>query len=141
MILGAIERVRSEGLEVVPDKGVSTFEVMGDVLRVPDFDLLNGELLHAAVTGGMQDETVAAYVDSILELTGQDERLAKLRSQRLTTGVYPTTEAALVEDYDGGQLLEEEGLRLVLEACDELEDQVSRLGRSQRQEEEPADIT
>jgi hypothetical protein len=29
----------------------------------------------------------------------------------------------------------------VLEACDELEDQVSRLGRSQRQEEEPADIT
>jgi gamma-glutamyl:cysteine ligase YbdK (ATP-grasp superfamily) len=141
MILGATERVRSEGLEIVPDKGVSTFEVMGDVLRVPDFDLLNGELLHAAVTGGMQDETVAAYVDSILELTGQDERLAKLRSQRLTTGVYPTTEAALVEDYDGGQLLEEEGLRLVLEACDELEDQVSRLGRSQHQEEEPADIT
>jgi hypothetical protein len=89
----------------------------------------------------MQDENVAAYVDSILELTGQDERLAKLRSHRLTTGVYPTTEAALVEDYDGGQLLEEEGLRLVLEACDELEDQVSRLGRSQRQEEEPADIT
>jgi carboxylate-amine ligase len=140
IILGTAEHVRSEGLEVVPDKGVRTFEVTGDVLRVPDFDLLSGELLQAAVTGGMQDETVAAYVDSILDLAGEDERIAKLRRQRLTTGVYPTTEAAILEDY-GGHLSEEEGLRLVLEACDELEDQVSRLGRSPRQEEEPADIS
>ena len=141
MILGAAERVRSEDLRVVPDKGVLAFEVTGDVLRVPDFEILNGELLHAAVTGGMQDETVATYLDSILDLAGDDERLATLRRQRLTTGVYPTTEAAILEYYDGGHLFEEEGLRLVLEACDELEDQVSRLGRSQRQEEEPVDIS
>ena len=138
IILGTAEHVRSEGLEVVPDKGVRTFEVAGGVLRVPDFDLLNGKLLHAAVTGGMQDETVSTYVDSILDLAGEDERLAKLRRQRLTTGVYPTTEGTILEDY-GGHLSEEEGLRLVLEACDELEDQVSRLGRSRRQKVEPAD--
>jgi hypothetical protein len=32
-------------------------------------------------------------------------------------------------------------LRLVLEACDELETQVSHLSLSQRQEEEPADVS
>jgi gamma-glutamyl:cysteine ligase YbdK (ATP-grasp superfamily) len=141
MILGTAERVRREGLRVVPDKGVRTFEVAKDVLRVPDFDLLNGELLQAAVTGGMQDEAVAAYLDSILDLAGEDERLARLRRQRLSTGIYPTTEAAILEDYDGGRLFEEEGLRLVLEACDELEEQVSRLSSSPRQKEEPADIS
>jgi gamma-glutamyl:cysteine ligase YbdK (ATP-grasp superfamily) len=140
MILGAANRVRSEGLEVVPDKGVRTFEVTKDVLRVPDFDRLNGELLYGAVTGGMEDESVAAYLDSILDLAGEDERLAELRRRRLATGVYPTTEADFLEDYDGGHLSEDEGLRLVLEACEELEAQVSRLGRYQLQEEEPADI-
>jgi gamma-glutamyl:cysteine ligase YbdK (ATP-grasp superfamily) len=141
LILGTAERVRSESLEVVPDRGVRTFEVTGDVLRVPDFDLLNGELLYAAVAGGVNDETVAAYLDSILDLAGQDERLAKVRRHRLATGVYPTTEAGLLEDYDGGYLSDDEGLRLVLEACDELESQVARLSRSQRQEEEPADVS
>jgi carboxylate-amine ligase len=141
MILGAAERVRSEDLRVAPEKGVRTFEVTGDVLRVPDFELLNGELLHAAVTGGMQDETVATYVDSILALAGEDKRLDELRRHRFSTGVYPTTEAGILEDYDGGHLSEDEGLRLVLEACDELEAQVSRLGRFQHQKEEPADVS
>jgi gamma-glutamyl:cysteine ligase YbdK (ATP-grasp superfamily) len=141
MILGAAERVRRDGLEVVPDKGVRTFEDAEDVLRVPDFDLLNGELLHAAVTGGANDEAVATYVDSVLDLAGEDARLAELRRHRLATGVYPTTEASILEAYDGGHLSEDEGLRLVLEACDELEAQVSRLGRFQHQKEEPADIS
>jgi len=141
MVLGATKRVRSDGLEVVPDKAVRAFKVTGDVLRVPDFDLLNGEMLYAAVTGGVNDETVAAYLDSILDLAGEDERLAELRRHRLATGVYPTTEASLLEDYDGGYLSEDEGLRLVREVCDELEAQVSRLCRSQPQEEEPADVT
>ena len=141
MILGAAEHVRSEGLRVVPDKGVRTFEVTDDVLRVPDFDLLNGKLLQAAVTGGMQDETMDAYLDSILAIAGEDERLDELRRHRLSAGVYPTTEAAILEVYDSGHPFEEEGLRLVLEACDELEDQVSRLGKSPRQEEEPVDIS
>jgi gamma-glutamyl:cysteine ligase YbdK (ATP-grasp superfamily) len=141
MILGAAERVRNEGLEVVPDRGVRTFQLTGDVLRVPDFESLNGKLLHAAVTGGMHDETVADYLDSILDLAGEDERLAEFRRQRLATGLYPTTEAGILTDYDTDHLSESEGLRLVLEACDELESQVARLSRPQHQEEEPADVS
>jgi len=110
------------------------------VLRVPGFGSLGGELLYAAVTGGVNDEAVAAYLDSILEFAGvEDERLAILSRQRRTSGTYPTTEAGILEDYDS-LLSEDEGLRLVLEACDELEDQVSHLGLSRRQEE-PADIS
>jgi carboxylate-amine ligase len=141
MILGAADRIRRDGLEVLPDDGVLAFEVTGDVLRVPGFGRLGGELLHSAVTGGASDETVAAYLDSILEFAGaEDERLAALFRHRGNTGVYPTTEAAILEDYDG-HLSEEEGLRLVLEACDELETQVSHLSRSQRHREEPADVS
>ncbi len=141
MVLGAANRIRRDGLEVVPDDGVRAFEVTGDVLRVPGFDRLGGELLHAAVSGGASDETIAAYLDSILEFAGvEDERLAALFDHRRNYGVYPTTEAAILEDYDG-HLSENEGLRLVLEACDELEAQVSYLSRSHRQEEEPADVS
>jgi carboxylate-amine ligase len=142
MILGAAERVRNEGLEVVPDSGVRTFQLTGDVLRVPDFESLNGGLLRAAVTDGMRDETVVAYLDSILDLAGEDERLAELRRHRLATGVYPTTEAGILKSYDtdDGSLSEDEGLRLVLDACDELEAQISSLGKPQDQEE-PADVS
>ena len=140
MILGVAERVRSDGLEVVPDRAVRDFQVTGDVLRVPDFDRLNGELLYAAVAGGVNDETVATYLDSVLDLAGEDERLVELRRHRLATGVYPTTEAGILQEY-GGYLSEDEGLRLVLDACDELEAQVSRLNRSQPQEEKPADVS
>jgi len=141
IILRAADRVRRDGLEVLPDDGVRAFEVTGDVLRVPDFCRLGGELLYAAVTGGADDETVSSYLDSILEFAGvEDERLAVLLDYRRTTGNYPTTEASILETYDG-HLSEDEGLRLVLEACDELEDQVSQLSRARRQKEEPADVS
>ncbi len=120
MVLGDADRVRRDGLEVVPDEGVRVFEVAGDVLRVPDFDRLNGELLYAAITGGTADRSVAAYLDSILDLAGEDERLDRLRYQRLATGIYPTTEARILERYgpEGGCLPEDEGLYLVLYTCD-----------------------
>jgi gamma-glutamyl:cysteine ligase YbdK (ATP-grasp superfamily) len=141
VIIRAADRVRRDGLEVVPDDGVLAFDVTGDVLRVPGFGHLGRELLHAAVTGGAGDETVAAYLDSILEFAGvEDERLAVLFHHRRTTGHYPTTEAGIAEAYDG-HLAEDEGLRLVLEACDELETQVSQISRSHRQEEEPVDVS
>jgi gamma-glutamyl:cysteine ligase YbdK (ATP-grasp superfamily) len=140
MILRAADRVRQDSLEVVPDDGVLAFEVSGDVLRVPGFGHLGGELLHAAVTGGAGDETVAAYVDSILGFVGlENERLAVLFHHRRTAGGYPTTEAGILEAYDE-HLSEGEGLRLVLEACDELEIQVSHLIQTQGQEEAPADF-
>src|SRR5215211_5984381 len=141
LILGAAERITQDGLEVVPDDGVRALEVTGDVLRVPGFGRLDGELLYAAVTGGASDETVAAYLDSILEFAGvEDERLAVLFRHRRTTGTYPTTEAGILEGYDG-HLSEDEGLRLVLEACDELEAQVSHLSRSSQRQEEPSDVS
>jgi hypothetical protein len=92
----------------------------------------------------VNDETVATYLDSILEFAGvEDERLAMLRRHRRTTGVYPTTEAGILEDYgsDVGHLSEDEGLRLVLKACERLESQVSSLVGSPRHEEEPADVS
>jgi hypothetical protein len=141
IILRATDRVRRDGLTVLPDDGVLAFEVTGEVLRVPGFGHLGGEMLNAAVTGGARDETVAAYLDSILEFAGvEDDRLAVLSHHRRTTGSYPTTEAGILEAYDR-HLSEDEGLRLVLEACEELEIQVSHLSRSQRQEEEPADVS
>jgi gamma-glutamyl:cysteine ligase YbdK (ATP-grasp superfamily) len=141
MILGAADRIRRDGLEVLPDDGVDAFEVAGDVLRVPGFDRLTGGLLYATVTGGAGDESVAAYLDSILEFAGvEDERLAALLRHRRTTGTYPTTEAGILEHYDG-YLSDDEGLSLVLEACDELEAQISHLGRSRRQREESADVS
>jgi len=72
-----------------------------------------------------------------------DERLARLRHHRRTTGVYPTTEASILEDHgsDSNHLSEDEGLRLVLKACDSLEAQALHLSQSLRREEEPADIS
>jgi len=144
MILGAADRVRRDGLTVVPDDGQHAFEVTQDVLRVPGFSRLNGELLYAAVAGGVNDEIVATYLDSVLAFVGSaDERLATLCDHRRTTGVYPTTEADVLDDYasEGGHLSEDEGLRLVLDACDELEAQVLLLSPSRHQEEEPADVS
>jgi hypothetical protein len=141
IIFRSADRVRRDGLELLPDDGVMAFEVTGDVLRVPGFGYLGGELLHAAVTGGAGDETVAAYLDSILEFAGiEDDRLAVLFNHRRTTGSYPTTEADILEAYDEN-LSEDEGLRLVLEACDELETQVSHLIRAQLRDEGAADAS
>jgi gamma-glutamyl:cysteine ligase YbdK (ATP-grasp superfamily) len=141
IILRSADRVRRDSLKVLPDDRMLAFEVTGDVLRVPGFGHLGGDLLHAAVTGGAGDETVAAYLDSILEFAGiEDERLAVLFNHRRTTGSYPTTEADILEAYDE-HLSENEGLRLVLEACDELETQVSHLSRAQSRDEGAADAS
>jgi hypothetical protein len=128
LVVGAADRVRREGLTVVPDAGVRTFEVDGETLRVPGFGYLGGELLHAAVTGGPESEEATAYVDSVLGFVEGDGRLAALRSHRAREGKYPTTEARILERYppDDGRLREEAGLRLVLEACDRLETQAYR---------------
>ena len=144
LILGAADLVRRDNPKVVPDENVDKFELDGGTLRVPGFGLLGGELLHAAATGGVEDPVVVAYLDSIIELVSGDERrLASLRQHRHVTGGYPTTEAEILKSYapDDGGLSEEQGLRLVLEACDELEAQVSRVGGLARHEGEPADVS
>ena len=68
LIRGAAERVRRERLEVRPSRGVLTLEPDGDLLHVPIFSYLNGELLGAAVTRGVLDQRVEAYVDSVREV-------------------------------------------------------------------------
>jgi len=145
LILGAADRVRREGLEIVPDERVDGFEIAGDALRVPGFGRLGGRLLYAAATGGVEDEGVVAYLDSVLEFAaGDDRRLAGLRRHRRAAGGYPTTEAEILKAHapDDGDLSEERGLRLVLEACDELEAQVSRLSEGlPRREGETVDLS
>ena len=103
--------------------------------RVPGFGYLGGELLYAAVSEGVKSPEVTAYVDSVVEFVGEEKRLLRLQQHRRSNGRYPTTEADIVQNYasDNGHLSEVEGLRLVLEACDELEAQVSHLLR----EDEP----
>ena len=102
-------------------------------MRVPGFGYLGRDLLLAAATGGVQDPAVSAYVDSVVEFVGnEEERLIELSRHRRSSSVssvYTTTEARMLEEYspDGRRLSEREGLRLALQACDELEDQASVL--------------
>jgi glutamate-cysteine ligase len=137
LIHGVANRLRREGLTVVPDDGVRAFEVYEDTLRVPGFRHLGGTLIHAAATRGVDDPTVVAYLDSILEFADKDERLAKLQHHRWSVDRYPTTEAQLLRAYarGDGHLSEEEGLRLVLEASNELERQVSSLNNRRVRDE------
>lgn len=94
--------------------------------------------MRASATGGVHDPTVAAYLDSILAFVGKEERPPGLRAHRLSSGVYPTTEAEILERYrPDDSCLSEEGLRLVLAACNELEAQAS--GRFRM--DEPADAS
>jgi len=128
LVLSAAERVVQENLAVTPDDGVSSFEVDGDRLLVPGFGRLGERLFHAAVAGGPDDPTITAYLDSVLDFAaGDGPRLEKLRLRRQATGVYPTTEGEILEARgpSRGHLSREEGLRLVLWACDRLEDQIS----------------
>jgi len=135
LVIAAAERVRRENLSVIPDDGVRAFEADGNMLRVPGFGHLSSTLLHHAVAGDVDDPEISNYLDSILEFAGKDGRLAALRRHRRSTGVYPTTEAVILERYGSGvgSVSEEDGLRLVLETCDELETQVFDLHR----EDEP----
>ncbi len=133
--VSAADRVRREGLAVIPDDRVHALEADGGTLRVPGFEYLTGILLHRAVAGEIDDPEISGYLDSILEFAGEDGRLATLRRHRRSRGAYPATEATILERYgsDDGRISEEDGLRLVLEACDELETQVLDL----RREDEP----
>ena len=126
-MLLAAERVVKEGLTVTPDDDVSSFEVSGGRLLVPGFGHLGGRLLHAAVAGEADDPTITAYLDSVLDFAaGAGPRLEKLRLRRQATGLYPTTEAEILvtRGPSRDRISREEGLGLVLWACDELEGQL-----------------
>jgi gamma-glutamyl:cysteine ligase YbdK (ATP-grasp superfamily) len=137
LIQGAAERVRRERLEVRPGRGVLVLEPDGDLLRVPTFSYLNGELLRAAVTAGLSDRRVEAYVVSIVRFASPYLESPELLEPLGTPGNYNNTEDEILASipHRGASLRRDQGLSLVREACGRIEDQVSSLRR--RYEEVP----
>ena len=128
LVLSAAGRVTRENLTVTPDESVSDFEVDGERLLVPGFGRLGERLFYAAVAGEADDPTITCYLDSVLDFAaGGGPRLEKLRLRRQATGLYPTTEGKILASRGphDDRISGEEGRRLVLWACDELEGQIS----------------
>src|SRR5215217_3489628 len=140
LISGAAERVRHERLEVRPSRGVLTLEPEGELLHVPIFSYLNGELLGAAVTRGMLDQRVEAYADSFVRFASPYLERPELIEPLGPSGSYRTTECEVLESFParGASLTREEGLSLVREACRRTDEQVSAL-RRRHDETQPGD--
>jgi carboxylate-amine ligase len=127
LVHDAASRVREEGLTVEPNDQTYTFKVDGERLFVPGFDYLGKSLFYAAATIGAEGPEVAAYLDSIVgfaapEGTGS-EYLSSLEPP------YKTTEDEILARCPRNILSKDEGLRLVRNSCDELEEQISFLHR------------
>jgi hypothetical protein len=131
LISGAAERVRRERLEVRPSRGVLTVEPEGDLLQVPVFSYLSGELLRAAVTGGVQDRRVEAYVDSVVRFASPYLEAPELVGPLVASGGYETTEHEILASFptQDASVTQEEGLSLVRQSCRRLDERVSSLRR------------
>jgi hypothetical protein len=131
LIRGVAERVRTERLEVRPARGVLALEPEGDLLRVPIFSYLNGELLAAAATRGVQDQRVEAYVDSVIRFASPYLEMPELVEPLGSLGSYRTTESEILESFPapGTYLTPDQGLSLVREACRRTNEQFSSLLR------------
>jgi hypothetical protein len=129
LVQGAAERVRRERLEVRPGRGVLALEPDGDLLRVPTFSYLHGELLRAAVTGGLLDRRVEAYVDSLVRFASPYLEGTELVEPLGSSGNYKNTECEILASfpYLDASLASDQGLSLVREACGRMEEQVSSL--------------
>ncbi|PSM48237.1 glutamate--cysteine ligase [Chroococcidiopsis sp. CCALA 051] len=127
LVSNAAARVRRENLTVRPKAGVKTFQLNGDRLEVPEFEYLDNDLLYAAVTEGVKNCEVKDYLDSLFEFATQDgENINLLTKFRSDLGEYETTEAELLQEFptSTGEISLDEGLRLVRQSCDKLEQQV-----------------
>src|SRR5215217_4738136 len=131
IIRGAAERIRHERLEVRPSRGVLALEPDGDLLHVPTFSYLNGELLGAAVTCGVQDQRVEAYVNTVVRFASPYLESPELVEPLGSSGSYRTTEYEVLASFPTPKvsLTREEGLSLVREACGHMNEQVSSLRR------------
>ncbi len=131
LIRGAADRVRRERLEVRPGRGVLTLEPDGDLLLVPTFSHLNGELLGAAASRGVLDQRVEAYVDSVVRFASPYLESPELVEPLVSSGSYRTTESEIAESlaHPGAPLTRDEGLSLVREVCRRTGEQVSSLRR------------
>ena len=119
---GVVDRVRSQGLTVVSEEGRRTFEVVDGALAVPDHGYMKGELFREAATGGVESPAVVAYLDSVLDFCGSSELFGALKEGDR----YRSVERDLLRNFPS-TLSEEEGLRLVREACDGLDRDVAAL--------------
>src|SRR5215216_4683199 len=131
LIRGAEERIRHERLEVRPSRGVLALEPDGDLLHVPIFSYLNGELLGAAVTRGVLDRRVEAYVDSFMRFASPYLEKPDLVEPLGTAESYRTTESEILASFSdrGASLTRDQGLSLVRGACRRMDEQVSSLRR------------
>src|SRR5215211_7370223 len=131
LIRAAAERVRREGLEVRPRRGILALEPDRDLLLVPIFSYLNGELLAAAVTRGVLDRRVEAYVDSVVRFTSPYLQNPQLIAPLGSSGSYRTTEGEILASFPthGAFVTRYQGLSLVRESCRRLNEQVSSLRR------------
>jgi len=132
LICGAAERVRREHLEVRPSRGVCTLEPDGDLVRVPIFSYLNGELLAAAVTPGVKDHRIQSYLDSFVSFASPYQEEPELVELLGSSGTYKTTESEVLTSglTMGASVIRGQGLSLVRESCFRLNEQVSSLRRS-----------
>ena len=140
LIHGAANRIRREKLAVVPDERSHLLRVEGDRLLVPGFRYLSKDLFYAATTSGIGSAEIRTYVDSIVEFA-RPERLGTEHPAGLEFhgGSYKTVEVEILERFPQTSLSADEGLRLVRESCDELEEQVSSLRRKCWSKPEPED--
>jgi hypothetical protein len=131
LVDAAADRVHQEGLRVLPREGLKTFAVAAHALHVPSFEYLSGELFRAAATWGLESSEVVSYLDSVVRFagtgTGPDEETG---FEALTpSGFYRTTVSKILKRIPSSvsPILQDEGLGLLREACDELEEQVASL--------------
>jgi len=132
LVHGAASRVRRDGLTVGPDNLVPAFEVEGTNLRVPGFAYLGGSLFYAAATKGVENPEVSTYLDSVFEFAAPEGQGSDyMAALRTTAGLYKITEAGILSAFPRTIYLStDEGLRLVREACDALEERVSSLSQT-----------
>jgi len=127
LICGAVDRLRRERLRVRPRRQVRTIELDGDELLVPHFSYLSGELLEAAVTYGVLDQRIDAYLDSFVRFARTYvEEPDLVESLGYPYGGYKTTEVEVLRSFPHfeASLDREQGLRLVQLSCRQLREQV-----------------
>jgi hypothetical protein len=130
LICGAIDRLRHERLRVRPSRQVRTIELDRDELLVPHFSYLSGELLEAAVTHGLLDQRIEAYLDSFVRFACAYVKEPDLvESLGCSCGGYKTTEVEVLRSFPPFEatVSREQGLRLVQLSCRQLREQVFAL--------------
>jgi gamma-glutamyl:cysteine ligase YbdK (ATP-grasp superfamily) len=132
LICGVVDRLRHERLSVRPTRQVRTIELDGDELLVPTFSYLSGELLEAAVTYGVLDQRIEAFLDSFVRFAcAYVEEPDLVESLECSGSGYRTTEAELLRSFPlrEATVRRDQGLSLVQWSCRRLSDEVSSLQR------------